>query len=329
MGFRARKSISISKGVRLNISKTGVGMSVGARGARYSVHSSGRRTSSVGIPGSGLGWTSTSTGRSRSAPARTTRTQVPAVAAPKPGVFTPRGEKELHRALMAGDVAGIERVAGTYPDYQIPAQFLIGMDALGKDNAKAAAWLRGVLDWQGNLSAHPFVKKYLSHVPIGVDIAPGVTAGLPIGRNVAALLLAEALQGQGEAAAAIEVVEALEPTSYAAVSLADLYAELERWADVIDLTNGITNEDDATALLCALRGRAFRHEGHFDAAREALKEALRSRKRPNEIIHLALTERAETYAAQNRKAQARKDLERILADDSNYPGVRERLAELQ
>jgi hypothetical protein len=54
MGFRMRKSIKVAPGVRVNVSKRGVGASVGGRGARYSVHSSGQRTVSAGsgvIPG--------------------------------------------------------------------------------------------------------------------------------------------------------------------------------------------------------------------------------------------------------------------------------------
>jgi hypothetical protein len=54
MGFRMRKSMKIAPGVRLNVSKSGVGASVGGRGGRYSVHSSGRRTISAGsgiVPG--------------------------------------------------------------------------------------------------------------------------------------------------------------------------------------------------------------------------------------------------------------------------------------
>jgi Tfp pilus assembly protein PilF len=41
-----------------------------------------------------------------------------------------------------------------------------------------------------------------------------------------------------------------------------------------------------------------------------------------------LAERAQNYIAQGKKARARKDLERILADDSDYPGLREQLADL-
>jgi hypothetical protein len=53
MGFRMRKSIRLAPGVRLNVSKGGLGVSAGVGGVRYSVHSSGRRTVSArtGIPG--------------------------------------------------------------------------------------------------------------------------------------------------------------------------------------------------------------------------------------------------------------------------------------
>ena len=54
MGLRFRKSITLCKGVRLNIGKTGVSISAGIPGFRKTIHSSGRVTTSVGIPGSGL-----------------------------------------------------------------------------------------------------------------------------------------------------------------------------------------------------------------------------------------------------------------------------------
>lgn len=53
MGWRFRKSISLGRGVRLNVSKKGIGLSVGVRGARVSVGPSGSRTT-LGIPGTGV-----------------------------------------------------------------------------------------------------------------------------------------------------------------------------------------------------------------------------------------------------------------------------------
>ncbi|WP_350342646.1 DUF4236 domain-containing protein [Proteinivorax tanatarense] len=53
MGFRFRKSIKLSKGVRLNLSKKGVGVSTGIKGARVGVGPRGVRQT-VSIPGTGM-----------------------------------------------------------------------------------------------------------------------------------------------------------------------------------------------------------------------------------------------------------------------------------
>ena len=56
MGLRFHKSIQIMKGVKLNLSKSGVGVSVGTKGAHYSMNTSGRKTVTLGIPGTGLSY---------------------------------------------------------------------------------------------------------------------------------------------------------------------------------------------------------------------------------------------------------------------------------
>ena len=56
MGFRFRRSIKVAPGVRINLSKSGVSTSIGARGAHVTIgHGQVRET--VGIPGSGLSYT--------------------------------------------------------------------------------------------------------------------------------------------------------------------------------------------------------------------------------------------------------------------------------
>ena len=65
MGFRFRKSFKIAPGVKLNINKKSFGLTIGKRGAHYTINSKGKRTTSIGIPGTGLSYTSTSGGRKR------------------------------------------------------------------------------------------------------------------------------------------------------------------------------------------------------------------------------------------------------------------------
>jgi len=124
------------------------------------------------------------------------------------------------------------------------------------------------------------------------------------------------------------VVEQLEPNVATAVSLADLYVGAGRFADAVRLTEGIANSDDLTSLLCTFRGVAFREQGFYDASRASFREALRFRSRHPVVRHRALLERARCYERERKFAQARKDLERILAEDSDYPGLAEALAQL-
>ncbi len=53
MAFRFRKSIKLAPGIRVNLSKSGIGVSAGIKGARIGVNSRGTY-SSVGIPGTGI-----------------------------------------------------------------------------------------------------------------------------------------------------------------------------------------------------------------------------------------------------------------------------------
>jgi hypothetical protein len=52
--LRYRKSIKLGPGVRMNFNKRSVGMTIGGRGAHFSVNTSGRTQTTSGIPGTGL-----------------------------------------------------------------------------------------------------------------------------------------------------------------------------------------------------------------------------------------------------------------------------------
>lgn len=65
MSFRFRRSVGLGGGMRLNFSKRGVSTSFGRRGLRYTIGSTGRRTRTVGIPGTGMSWIDTRGGRRR------------------------------------------------------------------------------------------------------------------------------------------------------------------------------------------------------------------------------------------------------------------------
>ncbi|MGE5645071.1 MAG: DUF4236 domain-containing protein [Acidobacteriota bacterium] len=59
MGFRFQRSIRIAPGLRINLSKSGAGISAGVRGLRVGVDAKGRTYGSAGLPGTGMSYRAT------------------------------------------------------------------------------------------------------------------------------------------------------------------------------------------------------------------------------------------------------------------------------
>ena len=141
-----------------------VGASVGGRGGRYSVHSSGRRTVSAGggvVPGvyyqktSGGGSTRSGGARSQAA-----TQQVAPPTSKKPGLFAPKGERQLYKAVKAQDIQAIKRVGAEHPDFRLPSYSLAGLMMLTSDRSTCPSALgastgpraRACRRWRGRRS---------------------------------------------------------------------------------------------------------------------------------------------------------------------------------
>jgi predicted negative regulator of RcsB-dependent stress response len=249
----------------------------------------------------------------------------------KPGFTAPAWEKQLFKQISGQpDAAAIHAIGQQNPPAAATAAMVevLHVALPGHDSERTRTLLGWLFDTGYDPVSDAFIVKYVEPSAVAVPIATGVTAEMPWDRQALGLIAAELEQEAGNHDRAIAIVEQLEPTTVAAVSLAELYAEVERWADIVDLTNGIPNEDVASTFLLIQRGTALREQGYFEAARASLKEALRVRSRPIELRHLALIARGHTYLAEGKKSLARKDYERVLADDAAYPGLPEMLAEV-
>ena len=66
MGFRFRKSINLGGGFRINLSKSGIGYSWGTKGARITKTAKGTTRTTVGIPGTGLSYSTESSNAKKS-----------------------------------------------------------------------------------------------------------------------------------------------------------------------------------------------------------------------------------------------------------------------
>lgn len=61
--FRFKRSIKIAPGLKLNFNKNSTSLTFGGKGAHYTVNSKGTKTTSVGIPGTGLSFVDVKTSK--------------------------------------------------------------------------------------------------------------------------------------------------------------------------------------------------------------------------------------------------------------------------
>jgi tetratricopeptide (TPR) repeat protein len=341
MGFRLYKSVKLGKGVRLNLSKTGVGVSAGVRGARYSVHSSGRTTRTVGVPGTGVYYRSdtySKGGRS----AATGRTGAPVEAPPvypKAGVLAPREEKRFVQGVTAYMQGWYAEGLDAFQDVgrrdtrgaHVGEEFFAGMCLVGLERPDDAIPYFETVLASDYAIPDPLMTKYHIGGAMQVNVTAAVSVMLPMSNLATALILAEAYQQTGERRKAIELLESLGATAKPgetvfALSLADLYFDEDQWDDVVRVTEGVmSNEDDSSLNILAFRAYALNEKGITDAALAVTKECLRSKKRSPSLLHFARYIRGRAYENAGKASMARKEFEKVFAEDAGFADIAQRL----
>lgn len=91
---------------------------------------------------------------------------------------------------------------------------------------------------------------------------------------------------------------------------------------IVNLTQDIENESALHTALLLYRARAMRILGLPDAAGEVLTKAmLRKKNRSTELLLALRYERGLVYEELGKKKQARKDFEKVYAEDPNFEEV--------
>ena len=337
MAFRFWRRVRLAPGVTLNLSKSTASLSLGPRGAKYTISPRGNRAT-AGLPGTGLFYTVDDrkrSGRGGAAPS-------PRVAQHNRlnlGFFqrlmTPAEEKRFIdgiRALNDGDqdtaLAALEE-ARDLPD----AAWMAGMIRLRREELDRARahfeYALARLDGLGKLFGKYEIAAQAS-LPITSDIFAHV---FPRERGTR-LALVEIAQLQGRHADAMAHVERLmqiDPTdpvvllSFAELALdaPDDRALMDR---VVRATVGVENETPVDTAILLYRGQALAALGMPDAAIDVFTLANRRRKdRPEGMLHQIRYERAVLYDETGQRARARSEFERIYAADPGFEDIAQRL----
>lgn len=224
VGVRISKSFKVAPGVRVRVNAKSTSVSVGGKGARYTVNSKGRRTTTVRVPGTGVSVQQVS-GTRRSAPPQKAgpprQHVVAAQTAPKPGMFAPKGEKRLYKILatnslgQAGRAAQCEQVAEKFPGQRIAAATLAGLFALSEAPAVAVRALGFVVDSGVEIADDPFLRRYAPVKGYTMDAGDGRKEFVPISRAVVIMWLATVHMVVGQLDQAEAMAAQLEDTPVA------------------------------------------------------------------------------------------------------------------
>jgi tetratricopeptide (TPR) repeat protein len=356
VSYRLFRRMRIAPGLTVNLSKSGPSLSVGGRGAHVTLGGSRGRRTTVGLPGTGLYWTSVH----RQANARRpTARPSPVVRAPAPGRVpaavggTPRAQQKLTlsffrrlvtpaeeqafvdglRAMVEGDKVGaLAHLRGA--THLADGAFVAGCLAL-----QAGALDEAVTDLDAAVAAaaglrHTF-DRYGIAVTLVLHVTEEISASLEPNLESVLLALVEAYQRLGrtdDALVGLRRLQALAPADpVVRLSLAELLVHrvpLDRASleEAAKLGEDASNDSAIHAALRLHRATALRGLGLPDAAVALLSETLRrTADRPAELLHALRYERALAYDAAGQPKRARLDLERLYAETPGYEDVATRL----
>jgi tetratricopeptide (TPR) repeat protein len=355
--LRARRSIKLAPGFRVNLNKRSVGLTVGPRGAHYSVNTAGRRQSSVGIPGSGLSWIDVHGGRrARSSTSRSKAAAPRGFAAPPSGPafksyagllasHHERAYAKALRRLRSGKkqeaIAILDEAISSDKREAAAAHLVAGMTHfLDGDYAGAIPNFESVVRTHGFINEDPLFEKYeipngyyLTDAPIGDVTAPGGVDALgPI------YVLASCYSQTGRLDDAIGVLQKVAETQsdghglppFVLLALCGLYARAQEWDEIVHIGRyfEVSNTDDVTLGIRICQAGAMEALGMWDAAIEVYRDCLRSSKRDAALLKAARYNRALAYLHLGKKAYAKRDLSRIYAEDPSYAETEQLLREL-
>ncbi len=250
------------------------------------------------------------------------------VAREKPGMMASKGEKAIHSAVASGDPDTMLAAGGQHPKHALAVKTIAGLLLLETSLDHGMDLLQEVVDAGGDVQRDSFIRKYLPEAGLSVMIAAGLMVHLPLQRNSLTLLLAELYQARELPDQALELLNAAEQTTHMRLSRAEILFDIERFDDVIAVSEGITNDDDYTALLLAYRGRALGELGRDQEAVSVFARVLEYPNRAETVKAIALVGRGMINQARGEFILAENDFTQALIEVPNDEEAREHIQAL-
>lgn len=340
MGYlRVRRSIKLGPGVKFILNKRSVGLTVGGRGAHNSVNTRGHRTTTVGLPGTGVSYINRSTGRHHSSgvSGRSAQSTAPLVpdapsAAAHPGLFAHHYERAFYSGIQQLANGNLDTAVAAFREADqadrkhhvvSPALFVGFLTAELGDAATAIPYLERVTTSERRLPDE-LMNKYAGRLQGDLRVDGQISMPIEIGSAAAAFVLAQCYGDTGRVEDAIGLMQQLYDNwrlPAMLLALCNMYLRAEEWDEIVHAAAGVSNQDDITLIVRLQQAEALERQGLPDAALEAYRDALKSKQRNPELLKCARYGRAALYLRMGKRGMAKRDLARLCADDPDYKDV--------
>ncbi len=312
MGLRFRKSIKLGL-VKVNLSKSGIGLSTGIRGARIGMNSRGTY-SSVGIPGTGVYSMSYGSSSTRKTSAATSNAGV-APAIPS-------------RSIQTKTSSGLFWI-GAADVLLLFVQFVVGIIAIGLTLAFYFLYLKKQPSYQAKMQLHDAKAAYKSgYYQKAADGFEAAYAFFPNDKAIALLAASSysQLQQYDKAVKLMEEYRAVHPEDVEMQkALARWYNELSEKDKALSILQALDVEqakDSGTLLLMA---DILSNKGLDTAAIEVLKRApLAKRTLTSDLVEVIYA-LGLLYEKTGDTKHARSSFERVYAYDATFKDIAERV----
>jgi tetratricopeptide (TPR) repeat protein len=210
--------------------------------------------------------------------------------------------------------------------------FMAALVFLGRDDAPRAIPYLERVTGSGNPLPDKVMDDYAPGLAFTAAINDSIRVSIPAGSYLAVVTLATAYRTADRLDEAIGLLQQLHDVDphdeFVIFNLCTLYAQRDEHDEVVEITTGVKNDDDLTCLICVARAEAMAEQGMLDAAYEVAKEATKSKKRDTEALKMGRYARAQILDKQGKAGMARKEFEKVYAEDPEYRDVRDRIQAL-
>ncbi len=335
MGFRFGKSIKLGKGFRINLSKSGIGMSAGIKGLRAGIGPRGSRLT-ASIPGTGISYVAQSGKRKKTTNISPLERANYQQYKENPQInwnLTPQLEKELLQGLNLYQSGEMEKSLPYF--YSVSHKDGIGyffaaiIFASTKQNNKAIEWLETLIKADVIFPTYLMQKYNLNESLLKLQVTSKLLVTIPLNNLGASLFLTELYQNQNRTEEAIGLLEQIREevkNTILDLSLCELYFVQNINDGVIEIGKDNLVVDNCTFEIAVMYGQVLQKKKLHEGAIQIFTEALRKKNgMEKELIAEAMYWRANSYEKTGKKSQAKKELEKIYAILPQFKDTAEKL----